>query len=397
MSADKGATWSVVFPGNSTFEPFPSGSGCYTNTIAVLPTDPYQVLLGGANLWYGYKFQPTGYFNWEEKSFGKTILLDPSYAPSYHHDYAFRPNSNVQFAIATDNGISIGTDNAGEFTFQTSNKNLITAQMNSVAMGREGKQAIGGGVKVGTQIFGGPIQNEPENGTQIWLTDNLFADDGGTGGTAAWSVINPNTVIYSKIGVNPPLRRSDDFGGTFSSTFLGGTSPDYTGGLTSGPYTVIPFILWENVNYTNTHDSVKIYARVAPIEAGSTIVARSSNAKFEYEYLMPVSLPLGDSLMIPDYVQTRFFIYGTKSSTPGIYMTKEAIQLGVDPDWFYLSQTDTITCMALSTDMDILWAGAYNGKLYRISNLNHAYDSTTANSTSSGLSLIHISEPTRPY
>jgi len=43
-SDDNGATWSLIFPPNNTYEPF-FGNGCYSNTIEVFPTDPDAILL----------------------------------------------------------------------------------------------------------------------------------------------------------------------------------------------------------------------------------------------------------------------------------------------------------------------------------------------------------------
>ena len=39
VSQDKGATWSVILPGNSSFDPYGT-QGCYSNVLIVIPTDP---------------------------------------------------------------------------------------------------------------------------------------------------------------------------------------------------------------------------------------------------------------------------------------------------------------------------------------------------------------------
>ncbi|MFH1159698.1 MAG: hypothetical protein V1733_01955, partial [bacterium] len=67
-SGNKGASWSVIFPANPTYEPF-SGSGCYANTLAVFPNNPDTILLGGYSCWLGARYDENGYYDWQEISF----------------------------------------------------------------------------------------------------------------------------------------------------------------------------------------------------------------------------------------------------------------------------------------------------------------------------------------
>jgi hypothetical protein len=386
MSSDNGVSWTVIFPGNGTQDPFTGGVGCSTNTLAVYINDPFKVLLGGANLWYGQQILPTGFYNWMQESFGDVTDLDPAFVPLNHHCYVFNPHNVEQFVIASDNGISVSE--GGVFTFSTSNKNLVTAQMNSIGISREPLKVIAGGSNIGTQMIGGFVANYPTDGKQIWLETGA-ANDGGSGFQCAWSTMFPTAVIYSKMGNKPPYRRSDNLGETFSPQFLGGIAPDYSTGITSTLTQYLPINLAENFNFTATHDSVKYYAIDSTANAGSTVVCHSANGAFPFEYVLPVTVVKGDSLMVPDYVQARFFIYGTKSST-GIFMTKQAIQFSYDPEWFQLLNcgSEVVTCIAVSQDFNYLWAGTTAGKIYRIGNLINAYDSTTASYDSAGFAGV---------
>ena len=376
-SEDKGQTWSVVFPYNNTYFPL-NKNGCYAMTLAVFPENPNMILLGGQNLWLGTQYLPTGYFDWQMLSEGAASILENFFVPYSHHAYVFRPNDPNQFAIATDNGISIGTNNLGALSFQLGIRNYITGQLNTVTMGVAKSKIMGGGVNIGTQLIGEPPYNNPTDGKQVW-NDGGFGNDGGTGGFCEWSLISPNIVIYSQTGLaTDPFRRSEDLGNSFSPTFLGSLAfPTYQ----------IPTHLWESFDFVNTLDSVKFIARDSTIHPGTVLTIQSYNAKFPFPYTVTSTIPKGDSIMIPDIVQSRFFIL----TGSGVSMTKDVLNFGKDPEWFQICNVagaDTITCFAMSEDLNYLWAGTSQGTLYRISNIALAYDSLTANVSSSGCVIV---------
>lgn len=361
-TADRGATWSVIFPSNTSYEPF-SGFGCQANTLAVYPTDANKVLLGGINCWLGEQYQPTGYFNWELISQGGTNLFGEIYAPYFHYDYKFNPADPYKFAIASDNGVTIGTIGSSGVTFQTTNKNLLTSQMNSVTFSIYKDALIGGGNSVGTQVIGALPANDPKDGVNLWAPFDYI-----TGTYCEWSMINPKTIYYGAVESGEPYLRSDDMGTTPSPTFLGS--------ITSSLTNFLPIHNWESFNFENTRDSVTFRA-IDTIPAGTTVQVESSNVRFKFPYVLPVNMYPGDTIRVPDVVQSRFFIYGTLSQS-GIFMTKDALKFSVDPTWFQLGETDQIVSMAVSDDLNYLWAGTGTGKLYRFSNIALAYDSATA-------------------
>jgi hypothetical protein len=381
-SEDKGVSWRVIFPNNVNINPLGT-NGCYANTLVVYPENPFKVLLGGVDMWVGEKFTTTGYYNWEEVSTYASVPIDPAFVPNFHHAYVFKPNNPSQVAIATDDGISLGTITATGFSFQQLIKNLMVSQFNSVAFSRSRTAVLGGAVTIGTQFIpGGNVLNEPMNGVRI---DGYLY---GSGEDCAWSLINPNVIVYtippsqrpaSPDDAAPPLIRSEDMGVTPSPTFLGG--------VPTAPYPPDFFSIynWESFNYGYSRDSVTYYATTRNIPADSTIIVNSSNAKFPMRYTTPVPIPLGDSIRVQDVVQSRFFL-GNVKDTSGIFMTKDLLKFAIDPKWFKIAKVDgkdPITCMDVSKDLTVLWAGTKNGKLFRVSNLQLANDSATADISSS--------------
>ncbi|MBN1199257.1 MAG: T9SS type A sorting domain-containing protein [Bacteroidales bacterium] len=369
-SEDGGATWSLIFPPNPTYEPF-FGNGSYSNVIEVFPNDPDKVLLGGANGWFGRKYQPTGYFDWQVVSFA-FLFNDPNVIPAtppFHHDYAFRPGNSAEFAIATSNGISIGKYLGAEFEYQTSNKNLTTAQFNSVAMTRLDTWVMGGGVGVGTELFNAVPQNAPTDG---YIPPTTFWN--GTFGQ--WSQLKPDYIFFSGTGFFAggvePYVRSEDLGETAALSFLGA--------ITSSLTDYLPTALWETTEFPYSQDTVWLYARQGTIEADSTVLMESMNCyECTFEYTVPTTIVEGDSLPVIDPYHSRFFIYGTSTGRSGVYMTQDAIKFYKVPNWIQVAETsgDVLTSMALSSDLNYLWAGTETGKLYRISNLTLALDSVT--------------------
>ena len=361
VSKDKGVTWSIILPGNSSFDPY-GGEGCYATTLVVLPTDPDQVLLGGMNMWLGTKIQPTGYYSWNEISNDFSNLF-PNYVPSSHHSYVFGAD-NTTLLIASDGGVTVGSFANG---LETGNRNYKTSQFYSVGFTYSKNIVIGGAQNNGTQLIDGKL-NTQEAARQIWF-ENGLSNDGGTGGGAEISLISPNIVIYSKDG--GLLRASDDRGVTFSLKF--------PGTITNALNYIMPMAFWESFNYTNSRDSVTYYAREAAVKAGQSVLVYSPNGKFPFYYTVPVAIPLGDSIRIQDIIQSRFISFFTKSSNTGLFMTKDLLQFTKDPEWFQIAKiADAVTCIAVSKDMNYLFAGTKTGKIYRVSNLALAYNYATA-------------------
>ena len=357
VSQDKGKTWSIILPGNSTFDPY-EGEGCYASALIVNPTDPTQILLGGLNMWHGWKVQPSGYYSWEQISFGDMPVTFPLFIPFSHHSYVFGANNNT-LLVASDGGVTVGTLAQG---FETGNRNYMNSQFYSIGFTYSKNIVIGGVQNFGTQLIDGTL-NTPEAARQVWA-------DNTTGGDAAISLISPNIIIYSMNG--GLLRASDDRGATFSLKFPGA-------GITNALNYIMPLAFWESFNYTNSRDSITYYARESAVEAGQSVLVYSPNGKVPFYYTVPVAIPLGDSIRVQDVIQSRFFSSFTKSSSAGLYMTKDVLQFTKDPEWFQIAKiADAVTCIAVSKDLNYLFAGTKTGKIYRVSNLALAYNYATA-------------------
>jgi hypothetical protein len=378
-SSDKGNTWSVVFPGNSTYVPLVNG--CYANSIAVLPSDPNQVYLGGANIWHGKQYQTTGYYNWEQVS---QIGIDESsyesdyrLVPSFQHQLVFNPVMTDHFVIATDDGVSMGTISSDVVVFKHLIKNCIISQFNSVACSMTKPASFGGAEYIGAISIPGTGLNEPENGVQVYP---------GYGGDVAWSMIFPTSIYYASgdlYSQTQPFIRSEDFGVTPSPTFMSV--------ITNPNYAAINY--WESFNFTESADSIIFIVKTGPIAKDSTFDVLSSNEKFPIHYTAPKDYAVNDTIKVQDVVQTRFFITGTSNNAQGIFMTKQALQYTVDPVWFRIGDllpTDVVTCITVSKDLSVLWAGTKSGNLYRLTNVTHANDSTTAFADSAGCVVGHM-------
>jgi len=386
LSSDKGTTWSVVFPANETYEPF-GGYGCYANTITVFPADPYQILLGSSGLWWGRRIQETGYYDWALMSFGGLPAIADQYAPTFHHSYVFRPGYPTQFAMANNGGVTTAIIGTEDIVFKTSNKNYAVSRFNSVAMSGRQTWVMGGGDAIGTQVIGAyypALVNNPTDGYQTWWNDLPFrlADEGGSGGACAWSTIAPNTVFFSRIGDS--IRRQELIDLAYTNGFIMG--------IINNKVDVTPIQFWESINFEFTRDSVSYINKTGKvIKADTTIIVESNNVKFPFEYTTAEPIPAGDSIKIPDPVASRFFVAGSRGTTNGIWMTKDALNFTVAPEWFKImlipaSDTnyynDPVSTMAVSKDLNTLWLGTEGGRMIRISNIALAHDFATADVTS---------------
>lgn len=394
-SEDKGNNWSVVFPSNPSFEPFGAGGGCYANTLAVSPNDPYKVYLGGLNMWYGQKINSTGYYNWERISFGTYGALSPYFAPLYHHCYMFRPNNAAQLVMATDGGVSLATIGVDGVTYQTSNKELRTSQFTTLAFSAQKGYVMGGGNRIGTLAMGFFYPSQvsfPSNGYQVWRVDASSLGDnyqpqpsnyGGQGGTCEWSNIDSRLAVYSKKGESK-IRRQDLTDINYYNLFSQGVSSDTNGH--------VPMRLWETFNqgaaFGITRDSVKYFADQFAIPADTVIMVSSSSNKFLFPYLTTAPIPKGDSITVADPIASRFFLCGDSlNNGNGIFMTMDFLKFNKVPEFFQIFKNDIIldkiSAFAISADVNTAWAATISGRLIRISGLINAYDSATANIASS--------------
>jgi hypothetical protein len=388
LSEDKGQTWKIIGPGGSESlnilgtEDYYQGD--YNNVLEVFPNDAYHILAGGVNVWEGVKVDESGFYSWNERSVSNVLsgggILSPIYVHADHHVYAFRPGTN-EFYLGTDGGVYKGIIGTGFFTFQVLNKNYNVTQFYTVDVSNKLDEALGGSQDNGTIYIGGDL-NTPMTGVDVWNYGHELLPEGSDGGYCAFSTIRkyetntgvtPPPIYYTKSplpneeDLSDRMRRSESMAFDYSSTFL-------ASGIANSNF-LTPMVLWENFTNENSRDSVNFIAHEA-YQAGDQVMVRSANYNHPFNYILPTSLGDGDTIRVKDIISTRLFI-ATKEK---IWMTKEALNFGKDPEWFLISDKnhsgflDNPQCIAYSADANYLYVGTQEGNLYRISNLALAYD-----------------------
>ncbi len=374
-SDNRGVNWRIIAPGGSEelnfFSPdgnVNQGLGLYENTLIVFPDNPDKIILGGVDMWEGVKINETGFFQWTQKSLGSIPpQVFPSYVPSGHHVYAFKPGTGNEIYIGHDAGISAGIINSTNYDFITRNKTYTTGQFSTVGFGGELKQFLGGSHGNGVQYVNG-LGNPATalTGTQIYPS---LVPTGINGGECFISTIDPNVFIYTEVpGEN--FARSEDAGENISNSFLSGSIaiPDDAN--------MTPCLYWESYDNELSRDSVDFAAK-RNYAAGEIVDIRSNNKQFPFKYELPVALSDGDTLRVKDIVSTKLFI-GTNNS---IFMTFGILDFGEEPEWFEIANDDDgsgfdgqAQSMGLSADANYIFVGTMEGGLYRIANIKHAYD-----------------------
>jgi hypothetical protein len=389
-SDDKGLNWVIVGPGGSVnFNVFNTGTtitngiGLFAATIEVFPDDPYHILVGGQNMWEGTRIVETGFYQWVLRSTASSDWLSFDFLWLGHHTYKFKPGSSNTFYAGTNGGISMATANPIVYIFQFMNKDYIASQFYTVGLTNEKKNVLGGAQDIGTILIDGfNNPGDSKRGKDIWTTESGMPD-GKTGGYCTMSTIYPTAVIYSKRAQSMttpyPIAefRRNEFGG----------GPNWSASMLNLTYTstgfIPPFLLYENFEDYDTKDSVG-FKITKDYPAGSAIWIESKNGRRPFEYITPVALTPGDSIVVPDIITARFFIGGDNQ----VLMSKEVIQFNVTPEWFIISNKahggveDKMESMAYSSDANHLFVGTDKGHLYRISNIKYAYNLETADVTS---------------
>ncbi|HHN48816.1 MAG TPA: T9SS type A sorting domain-containing protein [Bacteroidales bacterium] len=374
VTINRGDTWRVVGPGGSAFfDVFGADNvGTYAMSVIVHPENPDVVLIGGKNLWQGTKLQDEGYYEWLNKT---GVGNAPWFFNSNHHVYVFKPNDPNTILIGTDRGIYRSTDGLASYT--NMNKHYVTEQSYSVAF-NSGKRLLTG-TQSNAVLFISEKGNTARQAQRIEMINR-------NGGQVAMSVLNQNALIWTtgvpevSVAAAVPLFRSDDLAETIS---LHAFSP-----FTTTKATFLPAMTyWETNDYPHSRDSVTFYAN-QDFPADTTVWVRSSSSRYPFEYTLPHALSDGDSIRVLDPVATRLFYSATRLNLNEVYMTKGAMNFTKGTEWYKLLEAHgVVQCLTISKDANYLWVGTRTGRLYRLGNLHNAYDSLTANVTSSGFAV----------
>lgn len=367
VSKDKGQTWKLIGPGaSSQFNVFGATAatavGDYSASVVVDKNDPNKIFIGGLDIWEGSKIQEDGFYQWNRKSSGLINRF---------HQIIFDPNNSAIAYVSSDQGVFTTPNNF--LSLNPLNRNYKTSMFYSVAYDHQGR------IMGGTQ--GNGVLLIDKEGNTVETARLQYPKQ--TGGSVEFSMINPTAVFYNSSDAQ--FERSADMGVSIANNFLiTGTGANSMTNNVTMPFS--PMKLWESFNNTTSRDSV-VYIANVDHNAGETVEVKSRTGAYPFNYTLSNNLAKGDSVKIQDIISSRLFI----GLTNGIWMTKEALDFGRQPQWFKLTNTvGTPTAFGLSSDCNYLFVGTAEGKLYRIANIALANDSVRA-SINSAYTIIATS------
>lgn len=368
VSKDKGQSWRIVGPGASTvfnvFGNFANTThyGDYAASIVVSQTNPDEVLVGGMNIWAGTKVLETGFYEWQLRGSGSVNLF---------HALVLDPNTPGLAYAASDQGVFRTQNNF--LSLDGLNRGYRTSMFYTVAFDDKGR--VVGGTQGNGILFIDGEGNTPTAASQVY--------GGFVGGSVEMSMIYPEGLFYSS--TNGKLERSADLGVSLASDFV----PTTISNSNSSVF-LTPFRMWESFNNVNSRDSVTYIAK-DDLTSGQIIEVTSKTARYPFNFTLTQNLAKGDSVKVKDIISSRFFL----GVTNGIYMSKEALEFGIEPEWFKIANVIGIpTCMAYSDDANYLFVGTKEGKVYRIANIAAAntFDKADVSSTSIIISTTLIKD-----
>ena len=297
-SQDAGVNWELIEPGGSQAnDPFGNAIQCqgyWDNLLAVSPTDPGKIFIGGVTLhtWEQSSIDPAP-SNGSIRQIDVTIdryntngFIIPNYVHADKHTLVFDPtNSDIAY-VGTDGGVSKSLNISSQGpTFTESNFGYgVTAFYDIGINGND--LLIGGAQDNGSQLVGLEY-NSNQSGLRVL---------GGDGFDAEMSVIDPSigvATLYFNV-----FRRIQGIGTTLGNTNIStadpiGNNPFY-GGLCGpiscgGPfYTSIK--LWESFDHAASTDSVEFQEELMtppPIPMGTVIEFEGNNNKSLQTYTLP--------------------------------------------------------------------------------------------------------------
>ncbi|HPF00243.1 MAG TPA: T9SS type A sorting domain-containing protein [Bacteroidales bacterium] len=361
-SIDAGQNWTIIGPGGSDlFQVFGSNNqGYWDNIIKVFPNDKNHILVGGVDLW-----EWTDGGTWLQKSLWYLNPTSAYYLHADHHDIVFHPTNSSILYHGSDGGVSKSID--GAQTFSTLNRRFGTVQFYHLSC-NPFDMVMGGTQDNGTLILPGNLTS----------TGTAYEFLGGDGGWSAMSYIDPNVVVGTVYYGD--MYRSDELGNSpkaFYSEAM--NAPEELSSAWAG--FVTPMYLDEQINDLNSPDSMYFFnTDTVSIPAGTSVVAYSKkNNNFPFYYTIENTLAAGDSVLIQDRVQARFYI----GLNGAVWMTKGLHDFSGAPAWYKVANiSGTAQCFAGSKDGNYLYVGTNMGNLYRISNLSAVKDSLTGYVTS---------------
>lgn len=387
VSTDKGNTWRVVYPGGSTLDDIYNGQGLRNNAITVHPSDEKTVYLGAYNVYVGYEAQPTGYYDWTQLTNGDYDPYPSMGTTTYAHfginTIVFNPIKPSHAITGSDGGLSITKD--GFTSQQVLNRGLVSTEYYTINASKAGD------VLAGAQFNG--IQGIYNNGSNQAFELLLNAAGGPspqTGGHGHVSFINPEFIVAS--ATDGTFWRSEDLATNVNEDILEG--------ITIGDEFITPFKMWESHKLEFTYDTAEFKA-FKDYAAGEEIYVNSNSYDFPFKVTLEQKLDSGNTRQFMDQVGSRAFIAveGTSSATfrGGVYMTLGMLDYTAAPAWWQIGAVEGIpNCLDFSSDVNYVWVGTMEGRLFRMSNVARATSEEKASITSTDciIALTEIELPT---
>lgn len=364
-SGDGGETWTNIGTKSPLFDPYgPNCQGWYDNVITVSPADPNKVYMGGIDLYTwsdqtGWKLADVGLGGSES---------NPNYIHPDKHAITIDPdNPNVMY-VGCDGGIYKSTNAFSAFPFPTyviKNRGYNVTQFYSVAAALSG-EVLGGTQDNGTQYIN-YLGNTRQAAKRVIGGDGIYTEI---------SHIDPH-VMFGGIYFGEVLR-SGNTGASFDGFYdnkidpQSHTQPSRCGGQKdqNAPF-ITPFYLAETKTAANGLIKVPFIADKS-YSAGDVVTAQSKVAKTPFNFQLPNALNTGDTAWADDPIRSRIFV----TSNCGVWMTSDALDLGLTPKWFRLTNTisGTAVSYAASSDGDVLYIGTSGGRVYKCPHLNMSAD-----------------------
>lgn len=374
-STDKGQNWFNVLP-ISDYVQIYEEFGINNHGLYVDPTNPTHLYVMGYNLWELKKESS------DDGIFIAKKLTDGTSSPMYvelHvglHCLAYNPNNTNEFYVGTDGGIFKLTRKVyptyETYVVNNCNRNYIASRFFSVAYSAYKQRIIGGSLDHGTVlIVGDPNNVSLETGTQVYPNSSFAFSSEYYAGYCALSLLNPNALFVTTAGSN--VFRSQTMGADYDmSNFTSNLSISSSQSMFR-----MPILLAENFNDTRSKDSVWFFSRSTAYAQGDVVKCRSNIGEYPFDYTLPYALDENDSIQVKDPFSAVFFL----GVSGNIYMNRTPLHFNKLAEWPVIARATTgfvgvPTSLALSSDQDNLFVGTKAGVLYRIGNINDAYDET---------------------
>ena len=391
---DKGQTWHVALPsvtssyGHQVYE----GRALFNHGLVIDPENTDWLYICGYNLWRLERTasDPYGYYIAMKLSDGNET---PMYGGTNRYLHvgvnwiAFDPRDAKKAYVATDGGIFKAYDepNSIYLDFTNCNRGYVSTRALNVGVSGKAERVVGGFLDHGPVLIEGD-ENADHMSTGVtmlpYATPSSFGlfEETYHAGTCLVSTINPNAIIFSSKNGN--LKRTETSGQDYDiSNFTSNQS------FTSFSGYCLPMTLFENYEDDVNLDSVWYYGKDGD-KAGDVVQCFSNNNGYPFDFVLPYNMTSEDSIQVHDPITAKLYV----GISNALYVTREPIRFNVVPDWYKISDrkagfNGVPTCLALSSDGDVIFAGMRAGKLVRVSNLNSAIDAATSTSNNASFAI----------